>query len=742
MEPSIKNKIVRITEPVLNSYSQVFFSRSKLLALFLVIISFFDYGAGISGLLSVIVANLLAYWLGYNEYYLKSGLYGFNALLVGLGIGLFYEPSLQLYLLVLISAITCFLLTVVLQGVLGKYGLPFLSVPFLAAIWIVSLAGGELTALNISERGIYVYNEIYALGGQTLVNLYDWLENTISGSFLKVYFYSLGAIFFQTGLLAGMIIALGLLIYSRITFVLSVMGYAIAYLFYSIVGIEFNALGYTYIGFNYILTAIAIGGYYLVPGRSSFLWIFILLPAVVLITISTQQIFLVYKISPYSLPFNFVVLTFLYALKLREKRIKKLVETPVQLGSPEKNLYLFSENLKRFPMAYPVAASLPFYGEWTVTQGHNGEYTHKGDWKHAWDFVITDEKGKQFKGKGDLPEDYYCYGKSILAPADGKVVEAINTIADNAIGDVNTKNNWGNSVIIQHNDQTFSKLSHLTSHSVEVKEGDNVHQGQIIGKCGNSGRSPYPHLHFQFQGTPYIGSPTRDYPFGHYMLKKADRYELKTFDFPQKDQIVANPPGNELLAKMLHFIPGQKFKVEVETKDKSNTFRIKNKTWHWSVHTDVLNTTYLQCEKDSSRAYIYNNGSLHFFTNFTGNKNNPLYWFFLSLYMVPVGFIPKSKINDSIPANMMFDGLLKFIQDLTAPLFLFLKVDYDLSFKKTEDSLFSEDIQMETILTKSIAGKKSSQYRIHTVISEEGFIELKVRDKNSELKILCQNELK
>ena len=116
---------------ILNSYSQVFFSSSKLLAVFLVIISFFDYGAGMGGLIAVIIANFLAWVLGYNKYMLSSGLYGFNALLVGLGVGLFYEPSMQLFLLVAISAVTCFFLTIVFQGVLGKYGLPYLSVPFL-----------------------------------------------------------------------------------------------------------------------------------------------------------------------------------------------------------------------------------------------------------------------------------------------------------------------------------------------------------------------------------------------------------------------------------------------------------------------------------------------------------------------------------------------------------------------------------------------------------------------------------
>lgn len=738
MRDPLKTKSKEALYSVLNSYSQVFFSKSKLLALFLVFISFFDYGAGVGGLLAVVVANLLAYWLGYNDYYLKNGVYGFNSLLVGLGVGLFYQPSIELYILVAISAVTCFFITVVLQGVLGKYGLPFLSVPFLITIWIVSLSGSQLTALHISERGIYTYNEIYSLGGQLFVNMYEWLEKMVSPAFLKTYFYSLGAIFFQKGLLAGMIITLGLIIYSRISFVLSLLGFSVAYIFYRIAGIEFNSLGYTYIGFNYILTAIAIGGYYLVPGRTSFLWIVILLPAVVLITISTQQIFLLFKISPYSLPFNFVVLMFIYSLKLREKRVSKLIETPVQLGNPEKNLYLFSGNLKRFPMAYPVSAALPFYGEWVVSQGHNGEITHQGAWRNAWDFVINDKSGKQFKGKGDYTEDYYCFGKAVLAPADGTVVEAVNHIPDNIIGDINTKNNWGNTIIIKHNEHSYSKLSHLKYHTVEVKEGDKVKQGQMIGRCGNSGRSPFPHLHFQFQSTPFIGSPTLDYPFAHYLLKEENKFSLKTYDFPLKDQTVANPDKNEVLAKALHFIPGQHLLVSISNGEKSSD----NATvFNWYVKTDVFNNTYIECEEDHSIAYLYNNGSLHYFTNYTGDKNTPLYWFFITLYMVPIGFLPNSGLSDTIPVNMMFGGVLKFIQDLVAPVYLFLKADYKLTITESGNSLFAGDVTLESEITKRITLKEVGHYSNHIKVSHDGSIETEVNSGDSKIVILCRNEL-
>ncbi len=185
-----------IINSVLNSYSQIFFSKSKLLAVLLLIISFFDYGAGLGGIIAIGIANILAYALGYNRYFLVSGLYGFNALLVGLGIGLFYQPSPALFLLVAISAITCFFLTIVFQGVLGKYGLPFLSVPFLVVIWIVALSGSSLTALHISERGIYTYNELFAFGGKHFVDLYNFFENLVQSSFLKVLFpFTWGYIF-------------------------------------------------------------------------------------------------------------------------------------------------------------------------------------------------------------------------------------------------------------------------------------------------------------------------------------------------------------------------------------------------------------------------------------------------------------------------------------------------------------------------------------------------------------------
>jgi murein DD-endopeptidase MepM/ murein hydrolase activator NlpD len=55
----------------------------------------------------------------------------------------------------------------------------------------------------------------------------------------------------------------------------------------------------------------------------------------------------------------------------------------------------------------------------------------------------------------------------------------------------------GNIVVIKHTNGEYSNYLHLKPGSVQVKAGDQVKQGQVIGKVGHSGNSTEPHLHFQ-----------------------------------------------------------------------------------------------------------------------------------------------------------------------------------------------------------------------------------------------------
>lgn len=76
---------------ILHSYSQLFFSLNKLFAVILILVTFFDIKIGCVGFLSVILINIFAVIAGLNKQSVEQGIYGFNALLLGIVLGFTYQ---------------------------------------------------------------------------------------------------------------------------------------------------------------------------------------------------------------------------------------------------------------------------------------------------------------------------------------------------------------------------------------------------------------------------------------------------------------------------------------------------------------------------------------------------------------------------------------------------------------------------------------------------------------------------
>ena len=93
-------------------------------------------------------------------------------------------------------------------------------------------------------------------------------------------------------------------------------------------------------------------------------------------------------------------------------------------------------------------------------------------------------------------------GEVVLAPADGTVKEA------------RYRGGYGNVVKIDHGYGYSTLFGHLLTFN--VKKGQKVKRGNIIGKSGNSGRSTAPHLHYEVH---HYGTPQNplDYFFSGYL---------------------------------------------------------------------------------------------------------------------------------------------------------------------------------------------------------------------------------
>ena len=714
----------------LHSYSQIFFSNNKTFALLLILVTFFDFWAGVSGLIAVSVTNILAYIIGFNRNNIKAGYYGFNSLLVALGLGVYYNPSVEFFVILGFASLFTLLITVMFEGVIGKYGLPYLSIPFLIAIWMVSLATRHFEMLQISERGIYTYNELFLMGGMGLVQLYDWLNNLNLHDSIIIYFRSLGAIFFQYHLVPGIIVAIGLLIWSRIGFLLSLFGFYSAYYYYHFIGANFAELSYGYIGFNFILTAIAIGGFFVVSSRYSFLWVILVTPLISITITSSTTVLNLFQLSIFSLPFNFIVLMFLFVMKFRERYYLHPELVLYQQFSPEKNLYAQINNKIRFRNAAYLPISLPFFGEWTITQGHNGKHTHKEDWKHAWDFEICDETGLSFTGTGKKNEDFYCFNKPVLAPADGWIIEAIDYVEDNEINEVNLEQNWGNTIIIKHLDGLYSKLCHLKKYSIKVVRNDYVHRGDVIAYCGNSGRSPVPHIHFQIQATPHIGSKTLDYPLGNYIIREGINYNFHSYEKPKDKEIVSNILKNNSLNKAFTFIPGQKITFEIIEPIKKQGLRFS-----WEIMTDVYNNSFIYCPITDSKAYFKNDGNVHFFTHFEGDQHSLLFIFYLATYKVLNGFYQGMDVTDTMPPGELGNNLLMILQDFISPFYIFIRNEYHLYYSRLDDALGVNLVTLKSKVEVKLANWVTRKIEFEIKIRKNRFEGFSILEKNKRIEV-------
>jgi murein DD-endopeptidase MepM/ murein hydrolase activator NlpD len=140
--------------------------------------------------------------------------------------------------------------------------------------------------------------------------------------------------------------------------------------------------------------------------------------------------------------------------------------------------------------------TLPFSGVWGVVQGFASGGTHTGYATYALDFVPAQRAGARPPPRGAPLARFACFGRPVLALADGRVVRVGRRGRD-----------WpayveghdeGNFVIIQHAPGEYTELRHLQAGSVRARVGQLVRRGDTVGRCGNSGNATTPHLHVGF----------------------------------------------------------------------------------------------------------------------------------------------------------------------------------------------------------------------------------------------------
>jgi urea transporter len=711
---------------LLNSYSLLFFSNNKLFAALLVVVSFFNPYAGTAGLAAALLSIAVARFTRLSREMTAEGIYSYNALIIGIGMGALYNFSLAFWLLLLIICIFSVILSVMLQNLLGRYGMPFLTLPFVLCFWLLMLVTKDFAAIDFTFRNIYWINQLYAIGDHRLLKFIMSMENLDMPPLLATFFRALSSLYFQYNILAGVLIGAGILIHSRIIFSLILIGFFSAYAFNNIVMAHPEGMNYYLIGGNFILVSVAVGAFFTIPSLHSYIWAVISVPITFLIVMALGRITGQWNLPVYSMPFSITSLCLLYFFSLKSPS-GRVVLTPYQYYTPEKNLYTWLNDKERLQNIHTTRLQLPFIGKWMVSQGYDGNITHKGEWSKALDFIIVDSELKTYDKFAVSPDNFYCFGKPVLAPADGFVQQAEDHIEDNEIGRINKKQNWGNSIVIKHAEGLYTKLSHLRKNSIRVKTNDYVKQGDIIASCGNSGRSPEPHLHFQVQSTPYIGSKTLAYPLAHYVSEKDGRISVREFTVPGETETVYNATANPALRNAFEFLPGFNLTVKAEGMEEGR----------WEVFTDAYNNTYLYCHSSGSVAWFKQNEKVFYFTSFKGDRNSLLYYFYLACYKVCLFTEPSLPAIDKYPLQLSGNSPAKWLQDVVSPFFIFSRLHYESVSRADAGDFMNASASIISRQVLQFLSVKKTTNRFFIEVSDNKISTFTFQKNNKETKAIC-----
>ncbi|MDP2825061.1 MAG: urea transporter [Sulfuritalea sp.] len=534
--PAVLASLPRLGQAWLSAHASVVFGESRLAGLLCLAATALYPRVLLGGLGALLLVEAVFALLALPEISRPGA--RLNALLAGLAIAALWSPGVAggawwiAYPLAVLLAVG---LSLWLGELLWQAGqLPALSLPFTLSIWVVMPVLGGL-APAIPSLPVFIATESPA------------------GALLTAF----GWIFLSPHAISGLLVLAALLISSRWLFLLAIGGYAVGQL--AMINLAPYAMGPGY-AFNYPLAAMAVGGFYCRPGLGSFVLALFAAALAALGSAAFAHAFGDSGMLALSVPF--VAATLLVLATVRHAR-RGVVATLSYPAPPERQAE--AARLARARLGAPGSLPLapPFHGEWQVYQGFDGAHTHRGPWRNALDFFLV-EDGQSFRNDGGQLSDYLCFGLPVLAPVAGEVVVVRDGLPDNPPGHADTKENWGNHLVIRSVDGSHVWLAHLRQGSVSVTAGNWVRAGDALGACGNSGRSPQPHLHLHVQAGIAAGAATLPFHLDNVLLRDTDgapTWHLACV--PQQGERVQAARTDAMLAGALALPVGRQLGFEV-----------------------------------------------------------------------------------------------------------------------------------------------------------------------------------
>jgi urea transporter len=305
------NPAVGVVDTLLRGVGQVMFQNNPLTGLLFVVGIFVNsLKFGGAALLGVAASTLAAHLLGADRTLIRNGLFGFNGVLVGIGLAFFLEFDLLLAVYIVLGAAVSTIVMMALINLLSPWDMPALTAPFVLVAWLLLFAVYQFEFLHPSELLAPLAPNPESAVQTQLRELATGVGGLTVANLAHGFFRGVGEVMFQDNLATGVIFLVAILVNSRISAAFAAVGSALALLTALAIGGDGVAIYHGLYGFNAVLCAIALGGLFFVLTWKSALYA--LLAAVFSVPVFAAIAVLLSPIGMPALTAPFVLTTWLF----------------------------------------------------------------------------------------------------------------------------------------------------------------------------------------------------------------------------------------------------------------------------------------------------------------------------------------------------------------------------------------------------------------------------------------------
>lgn len=257
-----RSALLRFVDLNLRGIGQVMFQDNPLSGLlFLAAIAWGALAAGalevlVGGVLALVTGTLTAQWLRADAQSLAAGLYGYNAVLLGLALPTFLAPSPLLWCYVLLGAAVSVVCMLGAVNVVRAWSVSALTFPFVLTTWLLLLATYGFAGLDGAALPFANAVEPIDPAAANLLAPADFVSGVL---------HSVSQVFFKGNGVSALLLLAGLAVASLPAAVFGLVGALLAVITAHALGAESELVSAGLMGFSPVLTAIALGSVFHAP---------------------------------------------------------------------------------------------------------------------------------------------------------------------------------------------------------------------------------------------------------------------------------------------------------------------------------------------------------------------------------------------------------------------------------------------------------------------------------------------